>query len=295
MYHLFPFFTVLIWSGNAIVNKMSADIVEPSAMSFYRWLLAVLILSPFCLRYTLAKRKIILPYIPKLLVLALLGMVLNQSLGYYAAQTTSVSNMALITSLVPLISIFLSVPLLRKKVSFLSVVGAAISLFGLAFMLGQGDVLFIFQQAITEGDLLMVLAAIVYALYCVLVKKWKMPFGNLQFIYLQGVLAVAMLTPLWLSSENLTPVDEALLLIAYAGFGASVIAPWLWVKAIDVLGADMSAMFLNLLPVLAVALAAALLDETIQLFHLIGGLFVISGVMMAQFKRKPAVTTPVVD
>lgn len=74
-----------------------------------------------------------------------------------------------------------------------------------------------------------------------------------------------------------------------------MIAPWLWVKAIDVLGADTSAMFLNLLPVLAVALAAALLDETIQLFHLIGGLFVISGVMMAQFKRKPAVTTPVVD
>ena len=49
MIYLLPFFTVLIWGGNSIVNKLAASTIEPSAMSFYRWLLAMAILTPFCL------------------------------------------------------------------------------------------------------------------------------------------------------------------------------------------------------------------------------------------------------
>lgn len=45
MIYLLPFFTVLIWGGNSIVNKLAASTIEPSAMSFYRWLLAMAILT----------------------------------------------------------------------------------------------------------------------------------------------------------------------------------------------------------------------------------------------------------
>lgn len=128
MYYLLPLFTVLIWGGNSIINKMAASAIEPSAMSFYRWAFAMLILTPFCLPSVIKSRHVIRPYLSKLAFLALLGMVLNQSLGYYAGLTTTASNMSLITSLVPLISIFLSLPLLGKRISALSIVGAVISL-----------------------------------------------------------------------------------------------------------------------------------------------------------------------
>jgi len=288
MTYLLPLFTVVIWGGNTIVNKLAVESIEPSAMSFFRWFFAMLILTPFCLPSIIKNWQTIKPYTLKLATLALLGMVLNQSLGYYAALTTTASNMALITSLVPLIAIFVSVPLLGKKIAPISVVGAVISLAGLAFMLGQGDVLFIFHQSVTLGDGLMVIAATVYALYCVLIKRWKMPLSNWQFIYMQGGFAVFMLSPLWLSSDNLLPTAESLPLIAYASLAASIIAPWMWVKAIDAIGADSSAMFMNLLPVVAITLAATLLDEAITEYHVIGGIMVISGVMLAQFKRKAA-------
>ncbi|HIF5618534.1 EamA family transporter [Vibrio parahaemolyticus] len=284
MVYLLPFFTVMIWGGNSIVNKMAASTIEPSAMSFYRWFVAMVLLTPFCLPAVIKQRHVIRPYLTKLAFLALLGMVLNQSLGYYAGLTTTASNMALITSLVPLISVFLSVPLLGKSVSMLSIVGGVISLGGLAFMLGHGDVTYFLHQDMTQGDSLMLLAALVYAAYCVLLKRWKMPFNSLTLVYMQGFFSVIMLTPLWLSSEQLLPSQEALPLIAYAGIAASIFAPLMWVKAIDLIGADSSAMFMNLMPVVSVALASTLLGEKIHVYHIIGGLMVISGVILSQIK-----------
>ncbi|GAA5646141.1 DMT family transporter [Vibrio proteolyticus] len=293
MIYLFPLITVLIWGGNSIVNKMAASAIEPSAMSFYRWFVAMLLLTPFCLPTVIRQWSTIKPYLTKLAFLAMLGMVLNQSLGYYAGLTTSASNMSLITSLVPLLSVFLSLPLLGKPVSALSVVGGVLSLAGLAFMLGQGDITFFLHQDVTEGDALMVLAAVVYAAYCVLLKRWKMPLSNWTLIYMQGLFAVAMLAPLWLSSEQLLPTHESLPLIAYASVMASLLAPWLWVKAIDAIGADSSAMFMNLLPVVAVSLAATLLGEQIHTYHLMGGLMVISGVILAQVKLRRKALAPI--
>ncbi|TON91883.1 EamA family transporter [Vibrio parahaemolyticus] len=284
MVYLLPFFTVMIWGGNSIVNKMAASTIEPSAMSFYRWFVAMVLLTPFCLPAVIKQRHVIRPYLTKLAFLALLGMVLNQSLGYYAGLTTTASNMALITSLVPLISVFLSVPLLGKSVSMLSIVGGVISLGGLAFMLGHGDVTYFLHQDMTQGDSLMLLAALVYAAYCVLLKRWKMLFNSLTLVYMQGFFSVIMLTPLWLSSEQLLPSQEALPLIAYAGIAASIFAPLMWVKAIDLIGADSSAMFMNLMPVVSVALASTLLGEEIHVYHIIGGLMVISGVILSQIK-----------
>ncbi|MDR9830069.1 DMT family transporter [Vibrio sp. FNV 38] len=284
MTYLLPLLTVLIWGGNSIVNKLAASAIEPSAMSFYRWFIAMLILTPFCLPTVIKQWDIIRAHLPKIGVLAFLGMVLNQSLGYYAGLTTSASNMALITSLVPLVSVFLSLPLLGKAISPLSVVGGVISLFGLAFMLGEGNVLFFANQPITQGDALMVLAALVYGTYCVLLKRWQMPFSNWTMIYAQGVLAVFMLTPLWLSSEQLLPTKDSLPLIAYAGVLASIFTPWMWVKSIQRIGAESTAMFMNLLPVFAMFLAATFLGEKVHHYHILGGTMVISGVLLAQIK-----------
>jgi len=286
MVYLLPFLTVCIWGGNAIVNKMAASTIEPSAMSFYRWFLAVVVLTPFCLPKVIQRWDVIRPYLAKLAFLSMLGMVLNQSLSYYAGLTTTASNMALITSLVPLIAIFMSVPILSKPISPLSIVGGVIALAGLAFMLGKGDVAFFLHQDITPGDGIMVVASICYAAYCVLLKRWKMPLSNWTMVYMQGLLALVMLTPLWLTSEQLLPSQDAIPLITYAGLAASIAAPWMWVKAIDLIGADSSAMFMNLMPVVAITLAATMLGEAVYCYHVMGGLLVVSGVVLSQLKFK---------
>ncbi|WP_299018286.1 DMT family transporter [uncultured Photobacterium sp.] len=286
MFYLFPLLTVSIWAGNAIVNKLSCSVIDPGAISFYRWFFAMSVLTPFMLRSVWRSRLVIRPYLPKLAFLALLGMVLNQSLGYFAAATTTATNMALIISLVPLISMFLSVPLLGQRLLPLAIVGAVLSLSGLVLMLSHGDISILVAQGITEGDALVLLAAFVYALYCVLLKRWQMPLSNWQSVYVQGVLAVLMLTPLLLSSERVTVTSESLPLIMYAAIFASVIAPWCWLQGIQRLGADSAAMFMNLMPVITAGIASVMLNEQLAAYHYVGGGMVLAGVVLAQRKPK---------
>ena len=47
---LYPLLAVLIWAANTIVSKAAAGVVDPAAISFYRWLLAAIVLTPFCAR-----------------------------------------------------------------------------------------------------------------------------------------------------------------------------------------------------------------------------------------------------
>lgn len=92
-----------------------------------------------------------------------------------------------------------------------------------------------------------------------------------------------MLIPLWLTSDTLLPTEGSLSdrLCWHCCFPISTLDVG---KAIDAIGADSTAMFMNLLPVFSVSLAATLLGEKVHPYHLIGGLLVISGVALSQLK-----------
>ena len=97
---LFSPFAVLIWSVNAIVSKLSAGAIDPAAISFYRWLLALLALTPFVLPAVWRNRREVAKALWKLLVLGLLGMVLYQCLTYYAAHSVTALFMGILNALI---------------------------------------------------------------------------------------------------------------------------------------------------------------------------------------------------
>lgn len=286
MYYLLPFLTVAIWAGNAIVNKMSIGVIAPGAIAFYRWFFAVLLLTPFLLPSVIKQWKTIKPYWWKLAFLSFLGMVVNQSLGYYAAETTSANHIALLMSLVPLMSMFLGVPLLGQKLSPLAIIGALLSLCGLVYMLSFGHPTQLFSQGIRLGDKLLLIAAAVYALYCVLLKRWQMPLTNWQSVYVQSIFAVIILFPLLVMSPSMAITSKALPLVLYAAIGSSVLALWMWLIAIQRLGPDKTAMFMNLMPVIAAFIAWWLLGEELHTYYYLGGGAVLLGVFIAQLKVK---------
>lgn len=285
MLYLFPMVTVFIWAGNSIINKMASTVIDPGAISFYRWFVALIVLTPFLAIPTWKRRKQIIPYLPKLAFLSLLGMVLNQSLGYYAGLTTTALNLSLITSLVPLIGLFLSIPLLNQKLTLYAVLGAAISCSGLLIMLSHGNVMSLFVQDINEGDLLVLLATLAYALYVVLIKRWRMPISNWQSVYMQVCCAIVFLFPLFSLSAPVIFTQQTVPLILYAGLLASIIAPWCWMMGIEHLGADKAAIFMNLMPALTAVLASFILHEKLTLFHYVGMIMIIGGVILAQRSR----------
>ena len=282
MSRLFPLLAVLIWSGNALVNKLSTDVIEPGAISFYRWFVAMLVLAPFCLPYAWSNRKLIQAWLPKLTVLAALGMVLNQALGYFAASTTTATNMALITSMVPLVAIFMSRPILGQAISANAIIGGLISLAGLILMLSQGNVAALLASGLSRGDGLMLMSVIVYALYSVLLKRWNLPFSTWQAVYYQVCISVILQLPMLLASPSANVSLEALPLVVYAGLLASVVAPYCWLLGVKKIGPAKTASFMNCMPIFAAIMATFFLGEQLTEYHYLGGLIVLVGIALSQ-------------
>ena len=294
MYFLLPLFTVIIWSGNSIVNILSANVIAPETISFYRWFIALITLTPFLIKPVWKKRHAIKPYLPKLAFLALLGMAINQSLAYFAAATTTATHMTLIFALVPLLSLMFSVPILGLTLTKKALFGAMISLTGLVYMLSHGNISNLLSEGINIGDSYMLIAACSYSLYGVLLKRWRLPFNNWIALYVQMVFAVIILIPMLTYNGQVNLTSESLPLVLYAAIPTSILATWLWMQSIHYIGADKTAMFMNLLPVFTAIMATFILGEQLSSEQFIGGGLVLTGVAMTQFKSRTIVKKEVV-
>ncbi|MDM5062571.1 DMT family transporter [Aeromonas salmonicida] len=286
---LFPFSCMAIWSGNAIVSKLAVGLLSPAALAWSRWMVAAIILTPFLAHRVWRDRAKLRAGFYQLAALALLGMVLNQTLGYYAAQTLGATEIGLMMGLTPLMTVLLSIWLLRERPTWGALLGGLISIQGLTILLGQGDPSRLFTQGIHIGSVYMLLSAGTYALYSVLLKKWDLGLDNWSMLYGQVLCSLLFLTPFYLLVDGQWPDGRALWLILYAGIPTSALSPWLWMQGIALLGASRTAIFMNLLPVMTAALAISWLGEKLTSYHLIGGGMTLLGVLLAQLLVQPVV------
>ncbi|WP_035059117.1 DMT family transporter [Andreprevotia chitinilytica] len=286
-HYVFPILAVVIWSANAVVSKLAAGVIDPAAISFYRWLLAGLLMATVLFKPAWAQRRAILPWLPKLAVLGVLGMVMYQCLAYIAAQTTTATNMGLLASLMPLLAVGLSMLLLGEAPTLGSIVGGMLSLFGLGYLLSRGDAATLISHGITTGDGMMLLACLSYAAYGVLLKRWAIPLDSWTSLFMQIWCAIPVLFVYYLcqSAPPITPAG--LPLVLFAGIPASILAPFLWMHGLKRLGPSQTTVLMNLLPVFTVAIAMLFLGETLHTYHVIGGGIALFGVILAQRWKQP--------
>ncbi|WP_215796540.1 DMT family transporter [Paludibacterium paludis] len=289
--YLFSVGAILIWAVNAIINRLAAGLVDPATISFARWLIAGVALGVVFARPIWRQRRLIRPHLGQLTVLGLLGMVIYQCLAYEAAHTTTATNMGLISSLVPLFAAAFGAWLLDEPPTLGTLAGGALSLTGLAILLGHGRPEILIERGLATGDVLMLLAAVAYALYGVLIKRWALPLDLWVSLTLQ-ILTVLPVLLLYYVSHGLPPVPaRSLPLILYAGIPASILAPWLWMKGLAVLGPARASATINLMPVFIAAIATQFLGEQFAGYHLIGGTMTLAGVILSQKLTLPLFRT----
>lgn len=286
---LYPLLAVVLWAGNVVASRLSAHVIGPQAMTFDRLVLAVALMSTFVFVPAWRNRTTIWPLIGKLGILGFLAMCLFQSLSYLAAETTTATNMAIFTALIPLLTIALSTYLLDEEPTVGMIGGGVLSLAGLVYLVSNGDPTALVRQGMHLGDALMLIAACVYALYSVLVKHWRLPLSSWQSTYMQALCALVIMFPAYLATPaSLRQIDSTTIpLIAYAGALASVVLPFFWLRGIEHLGPTRCAIFMNLLPLFTALGAVAMLGEPIRSYHLIGGGITLVGVACAQLLRQP--------
>jgi drug/metabolite transporter (DMT)-like permease len=288
-YSVFPLGAILIWAGNTVVSKLSAGLIAPEAISFYRWLLAGLLMTPFLIRPVWQARHIYRPYWKHIAALTLLGMVLYQSLAYFAAATSTATSMGVIASLLPLLTVLLSTIFMKEPPTIGMIGGGLLSLYGIVILISNGQPGILLDHGVVFGDLLMLIATIAYSLYGVLLRKWALPIPPWHLLYLQVILAIVMLFPGFYFGQH-SPVTMANLpLVLYAGIAASIGSQILWMRSVAYFGASRSGMFMNLFPIFTVIIAVVALGESVHWYHIVGGGITLIGVLLAQLLKKQIV------
>ena len=283
--YLLPLAAVLIWSVNVIVTKLAVGAISALSISFYRWVLAFVLLSPFVLPKVWRQRQLIWPYLPKLAVLGLLGMLMYQGLAYEAAHTTSATNIGILNAMIPLFTIAIAAVLLREKPTLFAIMGGIISLTGIMVLIAKGNLPDIISGHLSSfhlGDLLMLLAVFCYAAYGVFTRLWQLPLDLLTNIYLQIGFGMLFHIPFVLY-DGFSPITaQNIWLVLYAGTLPSLVAPLVWVKSIQLIGPSRTSIFINLTPLLTATIAVFYLNEHWFSYHSIGALMILGGVIMAQ-------------
>ena len=276
-----PFATVVLWAGNAIVTKMAAGIIAPESIAFYRWALALVLLTPFVGPAAWKNRNAAGRFWWKLTITGFLGMVVYQCLAYIAARTTTAINIGVINALMPLFSTVLASLFAAERPTTHGLLGAFVSICGLVYLTSQGHPADLLRGGLHVGDALMLVAVLANSLYSVLLKRWAIPLPIWQSMFWQIVAATFILTPMWLLGTMSPLSSQSVPLVLYAGVAASMLAPWCWMYGIDRLGAAKSGMMVNLLPVVTAPIAWLLLGEQLHAYHYIGGGVALLGVVIA--------------
>jgi len=232
MVYLLPILAALIWAGSTVVNRLAVGAIEPAAISFYRWLLAFLVLTPWLLPKVWKQRWLIRRHFWQLFTLGVLGMALYQSLAYFAAHSVTAISMGLILGTMPLLTTMLALPLLGVRPTRSVWLGCLLSFFGLVLLISAGQPSRLWQAGMGLGEFLMLMAALSYAIYCLLLKRWKLPIATWESLYVQIFCGLVVLLPAFVRSPSVQLTAQNLPLVVFAGLFASALAPGLWNHAL---------------------------------------------------------------
>ena len=284
---LLPLLSVFIWSLNIAVTRYVTEYISPVSISFYRWLVAFIMLTPFMLPQLYKNRALIQHHWKQLAVLAAFGMVLYQGLSYSAAHYTTATNMGIINAFIPVFTILVSVFILKEWPNRFALLGCLISFSGLLLVIAKGHWANLLSLGGHAGDAIMLAAVFFYAFYGVLLKKWQLKIPLFISVYVQIFFALLYHLPfvlyLGLDAINAQNVWSVL----YAGMFPSLAAPLLWMLSIQYLGPNQTSVFMNLMPIVTAAIAYCWLAEQWTAYHSIGTALAILGVLLAQ-KKLPA-------
>ncbi|NHC04905.1 DMT family transporter [Acinetobacter sp. 187] len=282
-----PLIAVLIWSLNIAITRYVADYISPVSISFYRWFLAFVILTPFMLPKVWKQRALIKAHWHQLALLSACGMVLYQGLAYTAAHYTSATNMGIINAFIPVFTIFISMLILHEIPNRFAVIGSILSFIGLLYLISQGSWASLMNLAGHWGDVLMVIAVFCYAFYGVFFKKWQLKIPLLLSLYVQIAFAIVFHLP-FVIALGLDPIDaDNFSSVLYAGIFPSLIAPLVWMMAVQYLGPNRTSIFMNIMPITTAMIAFVWLNEAWTVYHSIGGVIILLGIALAQKKLLP--------
>ena len=284
----------ILWAGNAIAGRVLVGSISPISLSAVRWGLAALMLLPFGWKI-LKPSSALWQNKGRFLVLGLLGVGSYNVLLYLALQTSTAINVTLIGASMPIWMLFIGAVFYRVRPTLLQMVGAVVSLVGVTVVLTRGEPTSLLSMEVVMGDLLIMLATILWAFYSWMIsrpgKSTERQWPWAEFLMAQ-VLIGFMWTMLFEGAEIAT--GHAFIdlnywtgaLIIFVAIGPSLVAYRCWGLGVNGAGPTVAAFFANLIPLFTALLSAAILGDPPRLFHGLAFALIVLGILVSSTAKK---------
>ena len=287
--YLFAIGATAIWSGNFILARGLNESIPPVTLAFLRWSVALITLLPFGLKSLIAEWGILKKKLPYLAITSLLGITTFNTLIYIAGHTTTALNMSLISITFPIFVIILSRFFFKELITLNKSIGIILVMAGVLMLITKGHFSRLFNLSFAIGDIWMLSAAIIFAIYSILVKQKPKGISIWAFQLSTFILGLAFLFPFFIWEQATASAfefkTEIILGILYLGIFAAFVAFILWNKAIEAIGPTKASMIYYILPLFSGILAFFFLEETVSLTHLYSAVLILAGILIANREK----------
>jgi len=282
LYHFIAILTVAIWGVTFISTKILLNNGLTSVeIFFYRFVLAY-----FCALF-ISHDKFRANTLKDEFLFFLCGLC-GGSLYFIAENTalekTMAANVSLIICTAPVITAVLARCFDKEPLPGNFFFGSIIALLGVALVVFNGSIVL---KVSPLGDLLTLFAAIMWAFYCLLLKRLSQSYSTLfitRKVFYYGVVSLFVyfiFHPLNVNAELLSR-PEVYLNLLFLGIFASMLCYLMWNAAVNVLGVSQTANYIYVVPLVTILTAAVFLDEPVTVASVVGAVGIIGGVYIAE-------------
>jgi drug/metabolite transporter (DMT)-like permease len=277
----------LIWSSNFVLGKILVQYLPPFTITTSRFVISLVILL------VILKIKGLLKWpekdlLIKITLLGLSGIFGFNTILYIGLKYTTAVNSTIINAFNPVVVAVMSTLWLQEKQTSRQMGGFLLSFLGILFIAVKGSWQVMLSLGFNLGDIIIFFDTIVWAFFTILSRKVMSRISPLETTAYANFAGVFFLIPatLYEWGGGVPTINPGhCLMLLYLGIFASVLAFLWWNKGVAEIGPTRAAAFYNLIPVYAAVLAYFILGEQLYLYHLIGGLMVLSGVYLGIKKK----------
>jgi drug/metabolite transporter (DMT)-like permease len=284
----------LFWGGTFIGGRIAAPEMGAASSALWRYVLAIAFLLGFA---WLLEGGLARPTPRQWVGVTLLGItgvfVFNLCFMYGLARVPA-SRASLIMALNPAVTLLGAALFLDERLTRNKVLGIACALAGVAVVLGHGNPLHLLRGGIGVGELVLFGCPVAWAANTLIARRMLAEMSPIASTTWSAITGTAMLAVAALFVGPLVPAGvswQAWAALAFVAVFGTAIGLVLFYDGVRRIGPARTSVFINLVPVFAVALGVLLLGEALELSMLAGGALVIGGIFLLnrpQPRRGPA-------
>jgi drug/metabolite transporter (DMT)-like permease len=281
---------MILWGSYPAMAKLAFRDVPPVFLTLLRCIVASLFLLGLLLRSGEATTRVLTPgAVRAFLILGFCGLFLSMQLTYVAIYFTTAANVVILSAATPVLVAVVARFYLGERLLPIQWAGVAASALGVLLIITNGRLAALRVEDLRGGDFINLVSIAGWTAYTVYGKRvlgTSSPMLATTGAYVMGTLLLiptAVVTaPFFPSPRLASPL--AWTVVLYQALAGAVAHVW-WYRAVEVVGPSRSAMFMNLQPVVGIALAAALLAEPLTRWQLLGGACVLAGVALTSRRQ----------